>query len=910
MGISTGIGLVSGINIEDIVSKMMDIEHRPIDQLESRIDDINTKKTAFSELTAYLLQLKITAGRFYGDSNVFSSRLASSSNTSVLSATADRDTALGNYAFTVKSLVQSHHLVSRGFANVDSTLGTGTITVETGNGNVDRATPLDTLNGGSGVAAGSVLIADRSGNSAVVDFTGATSVQDILDTINTTAGLGVTASVEGDHIVLNDTTGSTSRDLTVEEVQGGTTAGDLGLVGSVSSNTLTGSNIVSLGSATYLDSLNDQRGVRHVYGLDDLRITRRDGVALDIDISSAETLQDIIDLVNNHADNADGRLTASISAAGTGLALVDSTGGTGNLSVEALNGSGAAGDLGLIGSVAADTLTGKRVIAKLNTVLLSSLDGGRGVAAGSVNITDRSGASDTVDLSGAETLQDVIDTINGSSVAVTASLNSSGTGLVLTDTSGGTGTFSVAEAGSTTAADLGILSSVDSSTLRGSNLQLQYISERTLMSSLGGGAGVFKGSFRITDRSGQAATVDLSQEDDTRIEDVISEINSRGIGVSAAINSTGDGILLTDTSGGTGDLRVVDLNGGTTARDLNIAGTASSADPTHIDGSFEYKIDVTSGDTIENIVAKIEDSGAPVSANIINDGSATNPYRIGLVSSSAGSTGRMVIDTGGLDLGLTTTQQARDAVVLYGKALPGSTPMVIRSTSNTITGLVDGLTINLVGTSDTPTSVSVRSDDDTIVNTVSDFVDQWNAAIGKIQDATKYDAESQTAGPLLGDPAIMRVEDMLNQMISYNATGTTAGFNRLSRVGVSFMETGKIIFSPNKLREALASNRSDVETLFTKEDTGLGAHFSSVLDNLTDEYDGVLKKKSDLFNDQVKVLQSQIDNINSRLIKVRARLYKEFYSMEETLARLQTQRSAIENMPNYLLGSNGGNKKE
>ena len=247
-------------------------------------------------------------------------------------------------------------------------------------------------------------------------------------------------------------------------------------------------------------------------------------------------------------------------------------------------------------------------------------------------------------------------------------------------------------------------------------------------------------------------------------------------------------------------------------------------------------------------------------------------------------------------------------MVLYGQALPGSTPMVIRSTSNTITGLVDGLTINLVGTSDTPTTVSVSSNDDAIVDTVSDFVDQWNNCIGQIQASTSYNPDTNTAGPLLGDPAVMRVEDMLNRMISYNAPGTTAAFNRLSRVGVSFMETGKVFFSPSKLREALASGRSDVEMLFTTDETGLGAHFSSVLDDLTDEYDGVLKKKSDLFNDQVAVLQSRIDDINARLVKVQARLYREFYVMEETLSRLQTQRSAIENMPNYLLGSSGGSK--
>jgi len=48
------------------------------------------------------------------------------------------------------------------------------------------------------------------------------------------------------------------------------------------------------------------------------------------------------------------------------------------------------------------------------TVLLKNLNGGKGVAGGLIEIQDRTGASTTIDLSEAETLQDVIDAINSS----------------------------------------------------------------------------------------------------------------------------------------------------------------------------------------------------------------------------------------------------------------------------------------------------------------------------------------------------------------------------------------------------------------------------------------------------------------------------------------------------------------
>jgi len=897
--ITTGIGLASGINIEDIVTKLMDIERQPVKALQTRIDDINSKKTLFAALTAMLLKVKLDTDAFHGEHNILKSRKTTSSNPSVLTATALKGTPLGNYSFTVKSLVQAHQAVSGGFAAPDAAVGAGTITIEMGNGFVDRETPLDALNGARGVASGSIAITDRSGRTVVVDLSGAITAQDVIDAINTTTGVGVRASAEGDHFVLTDTTGQSAWNLAVAEVGGGATAADLGILQSVAAGVLTGADVVTISGATMLDTLNDGLGVRTAEGLDDFRITRRDGVTIDVNISSAQDVQDVIDAINGDAANADGKLVAAVSADGLGLVLTDTTGQSGALSVTALNGSFAAADLGILTSAAGDVLSGSRVIAELNTVLLKSLRGGAGVAAGSITITNHAGASAAVDLSGARNLSDVIWAINASGLNVTAALNAAKTGLVLADASSGSNAFAVEESGSTTAADLGILQSTTGAAIRGSNLELQYVSERTLLSSLNGGQGVFKGSFRVTNRAGLSAVVDLSQADDVRIEDVISEINSKGINVTASINSTGDGILLTDTSGGSGTLKVADTDG-TTARDLRLAGEAASGDPTHIDGSFEYRIAVDAGDTIQEIANKIEASGAPVSAMIVNDGSRTNPYRLGLVSAISGSTGRMVIDTGGIGIDFATTQAAEDAVILYGQNVPGAGRMVVTSTANTITGLVDGLTLDLVGVSDSPVNVSVTSDSEAIVDSVTEFVADWNDTIDKIQQVTKYDSDTQTAGPLLGDPTVMRIEDLLNRMVSYNVPGASAKLNRLSRIGVTFLETGKISFDSAKLTQALATDRQDVEAFFTTEDTGFGAYASGVLDKLTDEYGGVIKRQSDLYDGQVEVFQSQIDNLTARLDMVQSRLYTEFYAMEEALSILQSQRTAIENMPNYL----------
>jgi flagellar hook-associated protein 2 len=91
-----------------------------------------------------------------------------------------------------------------------------------------------------------------------------------------------------------------------------------------------------------------------------------------------------------------------------------------------------------------------------------------------LTITDRNGGNATIDLSGAKSVQDVLDAIsNAGGVNVTAKLKSSGNGIQIVDDSGGTGNLVIA-AGATADA-LGIagtfattVAAVDGKNLSGS----------------------------------------------------------------------------------------------------------------------------------------------------------------------------------------------------------------------------------------------------------------------------------------------------------------------------------------------------------------------------------------------------------------------------------------------------------
>ncbi len=107
--------------------------------------------------------------------------------------------------------------------------------------------------------------------------------------------------------------------------------------------------------------------------------------------------------------------------------------------------------------VGAGTLTFEEGGGELtSSARLDTLNGGTGVTRGQFRITDKSGQTGVIDLSSAVTVDDAIKAINTSlNVSVKATLGPNG--LVITDTSGGSGNLVIADvAGGKTAANLGI----------------------------------------------------------------------------------------------------------------------------------------------------------------------------------------------------------------------------------------------------------------------------------------------------------------------------------------------------------------------------------------------------------------------------------------------------------------------
>jgi len=892
--ISTNTGLISGLDFGSIIDQLLAIEGRPKQLVQEEIALLNSRQVAYQEVNAKLLATKLSIDSLVSPTS-FNATSSNNSNENVLKISSGASTPPGSYQFTVDQLVSTQQTISRGFSDDNSTeVGVDTqLTFEFGDARLAHDTKLSALNGGEGINRGSIRVTDRSGASTVVDLSRATRASDVIDAINEADGVNVTASLTADGFQIDDNTGLTTGNLAIADVGISETATSLGLAQSVAADTLTGDAVNTLGLNTALSSLNDGNGVRRASGLADFQIVSS-GSTFSVDLAEAKTVGDVLDAINDHADNND--VTAAVN--GSRIELT----GAPDIAVTAQNDSLAAFDLGIEKSTTTGTLAGDRILASLGSRLLKSLNGGYAdgktqLSAGQVSIEVNGGGPTVIDLSAAESVKDVIDRINSFGLGVTASINEAGHGITLTGNEGDQ--IDIADVTGNLASFLNLEGSFNEGVAESGDLNLQYVSEQSQLSAMRGGAGVTRGLFKITDSSGASATVDLTQGNETTIQDVISEINSRGLQVTAKVNETGDGLTLIDEGPGAVAMKVEE-SGSSTAAELGILGEAANPGDDLV-GTFAKTVDVVATDTLDDVRQKINDANLDVRATIINDGSGSSPFRLNLTAKNSGQAGTFIVDDGDLDLGLSTLVEAQDAVVFFGSSDPARA-IAITSATNQLTGVVPGATIDLVGTGSA--AATVNRDNSSIVSNVEKFVKEFNAVVTAIDKHDSFDPETEERGLLLGDPTVGSIKRQMFSLVTRRNSDLQGQYNSLTQIGIRVGSGAKLEFDSAKFTAALENDREAVRQLFSFKETetddltnettitaaGIGVSIQEMLKRFTET---TLQNKFDSIDNRVELNNERIERLDQQIEAKRERLTSQFIAMERSLAELQSQQNAL-----------------
>jgi len=271
------------------------------------------------------------------------------------------------------------------------------------------------------------------------------------------------------------------------------------------------------------ESLDQASGIRVVNG----------GQTFDITFDGAETVEDLLNILNS----SEAGLLAEVNAKGTGINIRSRLSGN-DFQIGEINGGQTATQLGI------RTYTEETKLSDFNygVGVPTKDDASVAITLADLEITASDGQEFSVDLSGATTLTDAINTINAvTTINVTAQPDADGNGIELIDNTTGFERLTVAQSGPDIQINGGIGFSLPSD------------------------------DFAITAISGQNFRIDIGSA--KTVGEVIDAINSAtGGAITAQLADSGNGIELVDNTAGPGELTVTALSGSQAAEYLGLVG--------------------------------------------------------------------------------------------------------------------------------------------------------------------------------------------------------------------------------------------------------------------------------------------------------------------------------------------------
>lgn len=279
----TSLGIGSGVDLNTMLTQLVALERKPLEQMKSEASKLQTKVSSFGQIQSLVSRIQDAANKLKGTAGtgLWSQSVAKSANEQIVTAVGGSSAAAGSYSVSVTSLAAAQTASSAApFADASALVGAGTLTLEIGAWD-----------------AGRTAFTPKAGTtSTTLTITAADTVTTLRDKING-LGAGVTASLvtdaNGTRLALRSTSTGAANGFRLTAADGDGTntdgaglsriaydppGGTVGMLfGQAGANAVANVNGVAVESAT-----NELSGV--IEGLT-LRLRGQSATPVDVDVS-------------------------------------------------------------------------------------------------------------------------------------------------------------------------------------------------------------------------------------------------------------------------------------------------------------------------------------------------------------------------------------------------------------------------------------------------------------------------------------------------------------------------------------------------------------------------------------------------------------------------------------------------
>ncbi|WRD33824.1 flagellar filament capping protein FliD [Helicobacter pylori] len=269
----------------------------------------------------------------------------------------------------------------------------------------------------------------------------------------------------------------------------------------------------------------------------------------------------------------------------------------------------------------------------------------------------------------------------------------------------------------------------------------------------------------------------------------------------------------------------------------------------------------------------------------------------------------------GLNAGMVQSYEASQGTLFMSKNLQKASDseftyngVSITRPTNEVNDVINGVNITLEQTTEPnkPAIISVSRDNQAIIDSLKEFVKAYNELIPKLDEDTRYDADTKIAGIFNGVGDIRAIRSSLNNVFSYSVH-TDNGVESLMKYGLSLDDKGVMSLDEAKLSSALNSNPKATQDFFYGSDSkdmggreihqeGIFSKFNQVIANLIDGGNAKLKIYEDSLDRDAKSLTKDKENAQE-LLKTRYNIMAErFAAYDSQISKANQKFNSVQMM--------------
>jgi flagellar hook-associated protein 2 len=385
-------------------------------------------------------------------------------------------------------------------------------------------------------------------------------------------------------------------------------------------------------------------------------------------------------------------------------------------------------------------------------------------------------------------------------------------------------------------------------------------------------------------------TISIAAGDDTPAG-IVDAINNAGLGLTAELINTGDPstpykVAVTGAQG--------------SANDFTITSSASGIDfDTTIQSASTSTISIAAGsDTPAGVVSAVNTSGTGLTAQLVNTGDASTPYKVVLTGAS-GKYNAFSVTSSSTALNFDTTLQAASNASLTVDGIG------ISSSSNTVTEAITGVTLNLLATNSTAATLALNNDVNGAKTKITALVTAYNDTLDLFDELTNSKSTLETyGGTMAGNSTMNTMRTALRALVTGDSSTADASgtLSALRDIGVEVNSKGRLATNSVKLDLALnfdftntvtlLSGNQENQSAYDSADSGLAGDASKALTTMLSST-GTIAKESANATTRIGKYQDDLTALEDRMAMLLTRYTKQFATMDSIVGQTKSTQTGL-----------------